>query len=81
MAMGLPIVATRFMGLKEIVADDCGWLVEPGDVAALAGRMLVASRLTAEERRRMGQAARSRVSRLFSTGVQIKALSGAVEAA
>jgi len=37
MAAGLPFVATRVTGTKEVVRDgDTGFLVEPGDPAALA---------------------------------------------
>ena len=39
-ARGRPVIATSAGGLLEIVRDGVdGWLVPPGDVAALAGRM------------------------------------------
>jgi glycosyltransferase involved in cell wall biosynthesis len=40
MASGTPVVASRIGGLAEVVADgETGFLVEPGDVAALADRL------------------------------------------
>jgi glycosyltransferase involved in cell wall biosynthesis len=36
MACGLPILATRCGGPNDIVSQDAGWLVEPGDAGALA---------------------------------------------
>jgi glycosyltransferase involved in cell wall biosynthesis len=38
MVMGVPVVATNVGGVSEIVVDgDCGLLVPPGDIEALAG--------------------------------------------
>lgn len=34
---GLPVISTRMGGAAEILTEDCGVLVEPGDAAALAG--------------------------------------------
>ncbi len=36
---GLPVVSTRLGGAAEIVNEDCGVLVEPGDAAALAAAL------------------------------------------
>ena len=58
MCFGLPAVcyACR-MGPKEIVEDQkTGFLVEPGDISAFAGKMEVLMR-DMELRRQMGQAA------------------------
>ncbi|MDX9866612.1 MAG: glycosyltransferase family 4 protein [Kiritimatiellia bacterium] len=44
LAMGCPVIATRFGGALDIVRDGVnGWLVEPGDPAALADRLVTAS--------------------------------------
>jgi glycosyltransferase involved in cell wall biosynthesis len=40
MSSGTPVVASRIGGLAEVVADgETGFLVEPGDVAALGDRL------------------------------------------
>ncbi len=66
MALGVPVVASRLGGLREIIADGVdGRLVPPGDPAALAaalGRVLLDRALAA----RLGAAARARVEREFS---------------
>lgn len=36
MACGIPIIATLTQGPREILNEDCAWLVPPGDAAALA---------------------------------------------
>ena len=58
MAHGKPIVATRVGGIPELVADcDSGYLVERGDIAQMAERILA---LTNDDqlRQRMGRTGR-----------------------
>lgn len=65
MASGLPIVSTLAGGIPEYVMDgETGFLVSPGDVSALAGKL---KRLIVDEslRRKMGQAGRERAEREF----------------
>ena len=72
-AAGIPSVATRVGGTAEVLADgETGFLVEPGDVPMLAERL---SRLIADAdlRRRMGLAARERVSSRFTFAGQAEA--------
>jgi glycosyltransferase involved in cell wall biosynthesis len=62
-----PVVATRVGGIPEVVEDGVnGYLVEPGDVDALAARVAT---LIADPalRARMGEAGRARVERDFTT--------------
>ena len=80
MAMGLPVVANRFMGLREMITPDCGWLVAPRDITALAEALKSAAQLTGEQRAQMGRHARQRVIDLYSTASQATSLSQAVEA-
>ncbi len=47
LAMDCPVIATRFGGALDIVREGInGWLVEPGDAAQLADRLVEASRHT-----------------------------------
>lgn len=81
MAMGLPVIGTRFMGIKEMVSPETGFLVETCDTAGLAKAMASLHAMTPAQRRCMGSAARRRVEELFSLRAQAKALSTLVEAA
>ena len=66
MASGTPVICSRLGGIPEIVADgETGYLVEPGDVAALRDRLdeLLGDPARAE---RMGRAARESVVAQFT---------------
>lgn len=65
MASGVPIIASAVGGIPDMVSDEAGILVRPGDPDALAEAML---RLARDPglRGRMGAAARERYRRLFS---------------
>ena len=66
LAAGRPVVATRVGGVPDVVRDGIdGFLVETGDVEALADRL---ARLAAdpELRARMGEAGRARVPSRFA---------------
>jgi alpha-maltose-1-phosphate synthase len=66
MACGTPVVATRVGGIPEVVVDgETGWLVGPGDPAALAGALRGALADPARARQ-MGEAGRGRVEAHFS---------------
>jgi glycogen(starch) synthase len=66
MARARPVVASRAGGLPDkVIPDVTGWLVEPGDVEALANA--IAEALVSEEvRRTRGAAGRALVEREFS---------------
>jgi glycosyltransferase involved in cell wall biosynthesis len=64
MAMEKPVVASRTGGLPEVVTENTGILVPPGDAQALAEAL---DRLLedGELRRELGRAGRRRVEELF----------------
>ncbi|MBE3098098.1 MAG: glycosyltransferase family 4 protein [Planctomycetes bacterium] len=69
MAYGLPVIATRIGAIPEAVTDGQeGFLIEPGDVKALADRM---GRIGEDKELgcRMGAAARARVEQTYSLDV------------
>jgi glycosyltransferase involved in cell wall biosynthesis len=65
MSHGLPIIASAVGGIPDLLSDDSGILVQPGDDEALAQAM---ERLASDPdlRARMGGAARERYLNLFS---------------
>jgi glycosyltransferase involved in cell wall biosynthesis len=66
LAGGRPVVATRVGGVPDVVRDGIdGFLVEPGDVAAMAER-LAALAADPPLRRRMGEAGRASVHERYS---------------
>lgn len=75
MAMGLPVVTTRFMGNKDVVTEDTGIMTPAGDPKAFAGAIDALLKMTPEQRREMGARGRARVIEFFSHDVQARALS------
>jgi len=68
-AAGLPTVATRVGGNHEVVRDgETGFLVPPGDDAALAEAMLKLMALPVSERRAMGDAGHHHVRSHYGLG-------------
>ena len=66
LAGGRPVVATRVGGVPDVVRDGLdGFLVEPGDVEAMAGRLAMLAN-DVDLRRRMGEAGRVRVLERYS---------------
>jgi alpha-maltose-1-phosphate synthase len=66
MACGTAVVASRVGGIPEVVVtDETGWLVEPGDPAAL-GATLGQALADPARARRMGEAGRRRVEAHFA---------------
>jgi glycosyltransferase involved in cell wall biosynthesis len=56
-AFGKPVIASNVGGLPELVRqDETGWLVEPGDVDALAQRMLSVTKTAPSALAKMSQA-------------------------
>jgi glycosyltransferase involved in cell wall biosynthesis len=71
MAAGCPVVATRVGGVRDLVEDGVsGWLVDPGNGAALADRVL---QLLGDERQRaqMASVAAERARRHFAIDLMV----------
>jgi len=74
MACGMPVIATRVGAIPEVVTDGVeGFLIEPGDVEALADRMVRASK-DPNLCRKMGRAARRRVEQEYSLDAMVERL-------
>ena len=74
MVAGLPVVSTSIGGIPEmVIQNETGFLVSPGDAAALAGAIekMINDRLLA---RKLGQAGHERAQRLFSIKKNVRAL-------
>lgn len=80
MAMGLPVISTAFMGVKETVTPETGWLVPPADPIALRGAVLALLAQSKTDRAGMAAAARARVEALFTLAGSARRLSDAMEA-
>lgn len=78
LAMGLPVLGSALMGVRDSISPDCGLLVPPGDVAALAEGLLRLATLPEALRRTMGEAGRRRVETRFTPGLQAAGLAAAI---
>lgn len=79
MAMGLPVLASALMGIKEMVAPETGRLVPPGDVTALSAGLGWLGGLRCDQRMALGQAGRARVEAMFTLRAQATHLTQAIE--
>ena len=74
MARGIPNISTRIAAIPEVIRDgENGFLIEPGDVSALAGRIqtLCADRAL---RKKMREAAWREISENFSLARHMETL-------
>ena len=66
MSAGIPVIAPRMFGIPELVDESCGIPFEPdGGVAALAEALAFFSRLSIDERLKMGKSAYTKWENLF----------------
>jgi glycosyltransferase involved in cell wall biosynthesis len=78
MAMGLPVAATDLPGVREVMDEACGRLIEPGDVSALAEAMVWLADLSPACRAKLGAAGRARTAAQFTLRHQAMRLAAAV---
>lgn len=78
MAMGLPVVGTTEVGMPEMVDEQVGRLVGPGDPQALAHALEELARMSPSERRALGSAARARVEERFALDPLVAELADAL---
>lgn len=81
MAMGLPVISTAYMGVKETVTPETGWLSAPADPSGLVASIRALLVQDAPARKRMGIAARERVEAMFTLERSARLLSAAMKAA
>jgi glycosyltransferase involved in cell wall biosynthesis len=62
LAMEVPVVGSREVGLPEMIAPEWGRLVPPAEPEALAAAIRELLSMPAEQRRQMGQAGRAWVT-------------------
>lgn len=75
LSVGTPVLATTDTGMADhIRPGEHGWLVPPRDVAAIAAGIRAAARMTAAERRRMGQRGRRLALATFSWSANARAV-------
>lgn len=78
MAMGLPVLASALMGLREYVVPQTGRQVRPGDAAALAEGLAWLAALAPGQRAMLGTAGRGRVLALYTLEGQAAGLATAI---
>ncbi|WP_417347512.1 glycosyltransferase [Ferrimonas sp.] len=80
MAMGLPVIASSLMGLKELVSSRTGFRVRPDDPQALKRAIRSLMNLSEGRRLKLGLKGRERVRRHYELRLQARRLSSLVEA-
>ncbi|BDY04920.1 glycosyltransferase [Ferrimonas sp. YFM] len=80
MAMGLPVIASSLMGLKELVSSRTGFRVRPDDPQSLKRAIRALLAMPEAERQKLGLKGRERVRRHYELKLQARRLSSLVEA-
>ena len=65
-ALCRPVITTAIAGIPELVDGQCGWVVTPGSIDALAEAMAAALQESAEVLSRKGRVGRERVLQLHN---------------
>lgn len=61
LALGCPVISTRIAGIPELLDAECGWVIPPGDPAALEQATRACLSESSERLARMGRTGRTRV--------------------
>lgn len=61
LALGRPVLSTKIAGIPELVDENCGWLVTPGDLGDLIAGLNVLLSVKPEELTEMAKIGRERV--------------------
>jgi glycosyltransferase involved in cell wall biosynthesis len=73
LALHRPVISTYVAGIPELVKPgECGWLVPPGSVDALADAMRDALTAPQDELDRMGRAGAARVVERHDVSVEVR---------
>lgn len=80
MAMGLPVIASYLMGMKEDLDPSCGGHVTPGDAGELAAALHWLATRSPAERRALGEAGRHRALTHFTLSAQAAGITAAIRA-
>lgn len=80
LAMGLPSVASRLMGMKETLNASCGRHVTPGDAAELSAAIEWLTGLDPDQRRVLGEAGRAHALASFTLDANARQLTAAIRA-
>ena len=76
LAMRRPVISTYTAGIPELVADDCGWLVPAGDVAALTEALRDAAGRAPEDLDAMGARGAAKVRKQHYLETEVARLDG-----
>jgi glycosyltransferase involved in cell wall biosynthesis len=76
LALGCPVISTRVAAIPELVDENCGWLVAPGDTVALAQAIREALTCSSATLAAKGAVGRERVLRRHDRRVLARMLSG-----
>ena len=75
MARGIPVLAFRVGALDKLIRNNInGWLIEPGDIEQLAGKIALWEAIPAHQKQHLQSAAKETIARQFSSDIAIPKL-------
>ena len=79
LAVGRPVITTRIAGIPELVDEQCGWLVPPGDINSLSSAIQDCVQSSSERLTAMGREGRRRVKQLHDADAALEPLVTAIK--